>query len=61
MMTSDAEASDIHQLAKLWFDGWQDAHGQLVPEELARLRTLKSFQERLMAALDRVRGCQNGR
>jgi GNAT superfamily N-acetyltransferase len=55
MTVRDAAASEINPLAKIWFDGWRDAHAQLVPEELARLRTLKSFQERLMAALDRVR------
>jgi GNAT superfamily N-acetyltransferase len=55
MTVRGAEASEINQLAKIWFDGWRDAHAQLVPEELARLRTLKSFQERLTAALDRVR------
>lgn len=51
----DAEASEIAALATIWFDGWRDAHEKLVPEELARQRTLKSFEERLMAALDRVR------
>jgi len=55
MTVRDAEASEIHQLAKIWFDGWRDAHARLLPEELAWLRTLESFAQRLMAALDRVR------
>ncbi len=42
-------------LAKIWFDGWQDAHAHLLPEALARLRTLESFRHRLVAALGRVR------
>jgi ribosomal protein S18 acetylase RimI-like enzyme len=55
MVVRDAKISEIDPLAKIWFDGWQDAHAQLLPAELARLRTLKSFRERLVAALDRVR------
>jgi GNAT superfamily N-acetyltransferase len=51
----DAELSDIRQLAKIWFDGWQDAHALIVPAELARLRTLQSFEERLRVALAGVR------
>jgi GNAT superfamily N-acetyltransferase len=42
-------------LAKIWFDGWHDAHARIVPAELAQLRTLKSFEERLRAALTGVR------
>jgi ribosomal protein S18 acetylase RimI-like enzyme len=51
----DAKPSEIDALATIWFDGWQDAHAHLLPEALARLRTLPSFRERLGAALDRVR------
>ena len=51
----DAKLSEIGQLAKIWFDGWQDAHARIVPAELARLRTLQSFEERLRAALTGVR------
>jgi GNAT superfamily N-acetyltransferase len=42
-------------LARIWFDGWQDAHARIVPVELARLRTLQSFEDRLRAALAGVR------
>ena len=51
----DANLSEIPQLAKIWFDGWQDAHARIVPAELARLRTLQSFEERLRAASGGVR------
>jgi GNAT superfamily N-acetyltransferase len=51
----DAKLSEIGQLAKIWFDGWQDAHARIVPAELARLRTLQSFEERLRAAANGVR------
>ena len=50
-----AEERDIDYLAKLWFNGWQDAHSKIVPAELARLRTLQSLKDRLRAALPSVR------
>jgi GNAT superfamily N-acetyltransferase len=50
-----AERADVERLAKVWYDGWQDAHAGLLPEELSRLRTLESFRERLYAALPNVR------
>ena len=50
-----AEEVEIGHLAKLWYDGWQDAHAQIVPAELARLRTLESFRDRLQATLPNVR------
>lgn len=46
-----ATFGEIEPLAKLWFDGWQDAHAQILPVELKRLRTLESFRERLAAAM----------
>ena len=51
----EAKLSEIGQLAKIWFDGWQDGHARIVPVELARLRTLQSFEERLRAASSGVR------
>jgi ribosomal protein S18 acetylase RimI-like enzyme len=50
-----AETAEIDHLANVWYDGWQDAHAQILPAELARLRTLESFRERLEAALPNVR------
>jgi GNAT superfamily N-acetyltransferase len=50
-----AEETEVEHLAKLWYDGWQDAHAEIVPAELTRLRTLESFRERLKAALPTVR------
>ena len=55
MIVRNAKASEIDELARIWFDGWQDAHAHLLPAELALLRTLGSFRERLIAALDQVR------
>jgi GNAT superfamily N-acetyltransferase len=50
-----ALASEVGALARVWYDGWQDAHLGLVPDELARLRTLDSFRDRLLVALPRIR------
>ncbi|WP_266172186.1 GNAT family N-acetyltransferase [Dyella subtropica] len=50
--TNEAE---ISPLATLWYEGWQDAHARILPAELARLRTLESFTQRLHAALAQVR------
>ena len=46
---------ELDQLAQIWHAGWHEAHAELVPAELTRLRTLKSFRERLHAALSSVR------
>jgi ribosomal protein S18 acetylase RimI-like enzyme len=45
------EEREIDHLARLWYEGWQDAHAQICPPELRRLRTLDSFTCRLQAAL----------
>ena len=50
-----ADAREIGELARLWFDGWHDAHARIVPAELTRLRTLENFRDRLRAALATVR------
>jgi ribosomal protein S18 acetylase RimI-like enzyme len=55
MIVRDAHQSEVYQLARLWYDGWQDAHAQIVPPELKRVRTLESFEDRLGAALSTVR------
>jgi GNAT superfamily N-acetyltransferase len=55
MAIRDAEASETDALARLWYDGWQDAHATIVPEGLRRVRTLASFRERMAAAMPGVR------
>lgn len=57
-MNIDVRAADeveIGQLASVWYDGWQNAHAQILPAKLTRLRTLESFRDRLQAALSNVR------
>jgi GNAT superfamily N-acetyltransferase len=51
----DAQLAEIGPLARIWFDGWHEAHAQIVPPELVRVRTLPSFEERLRAASTGVR------
>lgn len=55
MEVRDAEEHEVEALAKIWYDGWQDAHAEILPEELKRIRTLDSFAERMRAALMTVR------
>jgi len=49
-----AGPDDLDALARLWYDGWQDAHALIVPAELKAVRTLASFGDRLRARLDDV-------
>ena len=55
MKVRSADERDLDQLAQVWFDGWHEAHAQIVPPELTRLRTVESFRDRLRAALPDVR------
>jgi GNAT superfamily N-acetyltransferase len=55
MEIRQADLSEVDTLSRLWYDGWQDAHAQILPAELSRLRTLQSFRERLLTALSDVR------
>ena len=50
-----AGPEEISALALLWHSGWQDTHAALLPEALARVRTLESFRERLAATLSETR------
>jgi len=55
MAVRNAEEAEVDHLARLWYDGWRDAHEEIVPAELTQLRTLESFRERVKAALGTVR------
>ncbi len=55
MQIRTAEHTELDLLAKLWHDAWQDAHARILPEALARLRTLENFRDRLQADLAHVR------
>lgn len=55
MDVRDAEEQEVDALAQIWYDGWKDAHAEIVPAELKRIRTRESFTERMRAALATVR------
>jgi ribosomal protein S18 acetylase RimI-like enzyme len=55
MSVRAAEPREIDQLARLWYDGWHEAHAPVLPAALTRLRTLESFRDRLQEALLQVR------
>jgi GNAT superfamily N-acetyltransferase len=50
-----ALGSELDWLARLWHEGWHESHAPIVPAELARLRTVQSFRDRLQAALPGIR------
>jgi hypothetical protein len=43
------EWSEVGAVARLWYDGWQDAHAAILPQALARARTLESFAARTIS------------
>jgi ribosomal protein S18 acetylase RimI-like enzyme len=55
MQVRTPEVSEIDALARIWHEGWQDAHAELLPSELSRERTLESFRERLPKLLTDLR------
>lgn len=50
-----AEEAEIDPVARVWYEGWHDAHAAIVPAELTRARTLESFRQRIQEALPDVR------
>src|SRR6185295_2722523 len=55
MDVRNAEPREVDHLAQTWYDGWQDAHAQIVPAALKRARTLESFRDRMRGGLANVR------
>src|SRR5512147_424313 len=50
-----ATDADVPPLARIWHDGWHEAHAHLLPADLTALRTLDSFQPRLHRMLPDTR------
>ena len=50
MIARPADASETGALARLWYDGWQDAHAAILPATLARAARAR-LAERMAAAL----------
>jgi ribosomal protein S18 acetylase RimI-like enzyme len=55
MTVRAAIETEVDLLAKLWHEGWQDAHAQILPEGIAKHRTLSSFTDRLRSNLPNLR------
>lgn len=55
MTVRDADASELDAITSLWYEGWRDAHLQIVPAALTLVRTRASFKHRLEAAFAAVR------
>jgi GNAT superfamily N-acetyltransferase len=51
MTVRPAETAELDHLARLWHEGWHDAHASLAPPGLVAARTRESFRERMAAAL----------
>ena len=50
MSVRAADVGETDHLARLWHQGWNDAHAALAPAGLVRARTLERFRERVAAA-----------
>lgn len=55
MTVRPAQSPDLAPLARLWWQGWRDAHLPIVPKPLVARRTLDSFIDRMAMILPRVR------
>jgi len=55
MTVRSALKAEIDEIARIWYDAWQDAHARILPTQLKELRTLESFRERIQRALPSVR------
>jgi GNAT superfamily N-acetyltransferase len=55
MKIREVDETELDQLASIWYEGWQDAHSQILPVQLAQYRTLESFRRRLQSMLSNVR------
>lgn len=50
MNTRSAVVSDFDGLATLWYQGWHDAHAQIVSTQMREVRTPQNFRERVQGA-----------
>lgn len=55
MTIRDATEAEFDHLARLWYVGWKEAHASILPEALARHRTLASFRHRLHVEAQHLR------
>lgn len=50
-----AKDPDVDRVARVWHEGWHDAHAAIVPAELTLVRTLESFRQRMSSVRQRCR------
>lgn len=55
MSIRPADAAEVPRLARIWHEGWQDAHADILPEQLKRVRTYESFEQRMREGLHKTR------
>jgi ribosomal protein S18 acetylase RimI-like enzyme len=55
MKIREAAETEFDPLARLWYEGWRDAHANILPEALARHRTMASFLHRLHVEAQHLR------
>ena len=55
MEVRDSDPADFEALLRLWQSGWADAHAEIIPATLIRLRTTEDFTHRLRSMYDKVR------
>ncbi len=53
-------ASQAKQVCEIWNSGWHEAHAEIVPSNLRKLRTAKSFFDRTLENLSRTRIASDG-
>lgn len=55
MEVRDPTVDEAQHLARLWSDGWHEAHGAILPSVVVRARTPETFLRRMQAAVADVR------
>ncbi len=55
LILRNALADDVEQLSLVWSEGWNEAHGHLLPDSVTKLRTREFFRARLAKNLASVR------
>ncbi len=50
----DASSPDVEAVARLWYEGWHDAHGGLFEADFVAARTVEHFRQRTERPFDRV-------
>ena len=53
-----AHPEEVLALARLWLNGWRDAHAEILPQALARACTLRNFEDRIAGSLCDIRAAR---